>query len=39
MNPLLGSLTAITIWSAVSIVVLTIVVRYMWRRGKHVEEP
>ena len=39
MTPLLSDLTAITIWSTISIAVLTVVIRLAWRRGKDVEEP
>jgi hypothetical protein len=39
MTPLLSDLTAITLWTAVPFVVLTALIRWAWRRGKHVEEP
>jgi hypothetical protein len=39
MSPLLSDLTAITIWTAVAIVILTLLIRLVWRRGKDVEEP
>ncbi len=39
MRPLLTDLTGIMIWSGVSLVALVAVARYLWRRGKHVEEP
>ncbi len=39
MTPLLSDLTGITIWTAVPIVVLTIIIRLVWRRGKNLEEP
>lgn len=39
MRPLLTDLTEIMIWSGTSLVVLAVIARYLWRRGKHVEEP
>lgn len=36
---LLSDLTIVTIGAAGIILVLVVVVRFMWRRGKHVEEP
>jgi hypothetical protein len=39
MIPLLSDLATITIWTAVPIALLTVVIRVAWRRGKHVEEP
>ncbi len=39
MRPLLADLTAIMIWSGISLILLMITVRYLWRRGKGVEEP
>jgi preprotein translocase subunit SecG len=39
MRPLLSDLTAITIWTAVPFIALTMIIRLVWRHGKHVEEP
>jgi len=39
MRPLLADLTGIMIWSGMSLILLAITTRYLWRRGKHVEEP
>jgi hypothetical protein len=39
MRPLLADLTGIMIWSGLSLILLSIITRYIWRRGKHVEEP
>jgi hypothetical protein len=39
MRPLLAGLTGIMIWSGGALILLAIVARYIWRRGKHVEEP
>lgn len=39
MNPLLSDLTGVTIGVTAVLVLLTLVIRYGWRRGKGVEEP
>jgi len=39
MRPLLADLTAIMIWSGISLSLLMITARYIWRRRKGVEEP
>jgi hypothetical protein len=39
MTPLLSYLTEVTIWTAVPMAVLTLLIRLAWRRGKNVEEP
>jgi ABC-type uncharacterized transport system permease subunit len=39
MSPLLSDLTVITIWTAVPMVIMTTLIRVVWRHGKHVEEP
>jgi hypothetical protein len=39
VKPLLADLTGIMIWSGVSLILLAITARYIWRRGKRVEEP
>jgi hypothetical protein len=39
MRPLLTDLTGIMIWTGAFLVALAVVARYLWRRGKRVEEP
>lgn len=39
MKPLLADLTGIMIGSGLSLILLAIIARHVWRRGKHVEEP
>jgi hypothetical protein len=36
---LLSDLTLITIGSLLAVLVLVVLLRFLWRRGKHVEEP
>jgi hypothetical protein len=36
---MLGDLTPLTVYTTIGIFTITVVIRYLWRRGKDVEEP